>query len=92
MPVQTTPAPPALSLPQMIWRMAKAIFLWLLANLVTFVAVSFAVFMILGAQENFNPDEAFTLAVICAIPAALIVSSVVTGRKLIYLAWKRYRD
>jgi hypothetical protein len=76
----------------MIWRMAKAVFIWLLANLVTFVVVSFVVFSILGSQEQVNPDEAFTVAVVCAIPAALTVSSVVAGRKLIYLAWKRYRD
>jgi hypothetical protein len=63
-----------------------------LANLVTFVVVSFVVFSILGSQEQVNPDEAFTVAVVCAIPAALTVSSVVAGRKLIYLAWKRYRD
>jgi hypothetical protein len=92
MSAQPPQTQPTLSLPQMIWRMTKAVVIWLLVNLVTFVLVSFVVFSLLSSQEKANPDEAFTLAVICAIPAALIVSSLVVGRKLIYLAWKRYRD
>jgi len=92
MSAQQPQTPPTLSLPQLIWRMTKAVVIWLLANLVTFIVVSFLVFSILGSLGQFNPDEAFTLAVICAIPAALTVSSLIVGRKLIYLAWKRYRD
>lgn len=84
--------PPALSLPQLLWRMIKSVLLWLLANLLTFFLVSFIAFSLLTALGLANPDEAFTLAVICAIPAALTVSSLIAGRRLIHLAWKRYRD
>ena len=92
MSAQSPETPPTLSLPQLIWRITKAVFIWLLANLVTFIVVSFLLFIILGSVEQINPDEAFTLAVVCAIPAALTVSSLIAGRKLIHLAWKRYRD
>lgn len=92
MPGEITPTPPTLSLPQLVWRIFKSVLLWLLANLLTFVVVSFIAFSVLNALGLANADEAFTLAVICAIPAALTVSSLVAGRRLIRLAWKRYRD
>ena len=91
MPAETPQTPPPLSLPQLLWRMFKAVILWMFANLIAFLAVSFITFTLVSALGLANPDEAFTLAVICAIPAALTVSSMVAGRKLIYLAWKRYR-
>ena len=81
----------SLSLPQVLWRTFKAIILWLVANLITFVIVSFIAFTLLSSLGLAAPDEAFTLAVVCAIPAALTVSSLVAGRKLIHLAWRRYR-
>lgn len=80
-----------LSLPQVLWRTFKAIIIWLIANLITFIAVSFIAFTLVSALGLAAPDEAFTLAVVCAIPAALTVSSLVAGRKLIHLAWRRYR-
>lgn len=91
MPAETSQTPPPLSLAQVLWRMFKAIILWLVANLITFLVVSFIAFTLVSALGMANPDEAFALAVICAIPAALMVSSLIAGRKLIYLAWKRYR-
>ena len=92
MSAQPPQTPPPLSLPQLIWRMTKAVAIWIVANLVTFIVVSFLLFNILGSMDQVNTDEAFTLAVTCAIPAALTVSSLIAGRKLIHLAWKRYRD
>jgi hypothetical protein len=91
MPTESTQSPPPLSLAQLLWRIFKAVILWLFANLVTFVAVSFIVFSLLSALGLTNPDDAFALAVVCAIPAALTMSSLIAGRKLIHLAWKRYR-
>jgi hypothetical protein len=92
MPAEKSPTPTPISLPQLLWRIFKAVILWISVNLVTFVAVSFTVFILLSALGLSDPDEAFSLAVVCAIPAALTVSSLVAGRKLIYLAWKRYRS
>ena len=92
MSAQPPQTPPQLSLSQLIWRMTKAVAIWIVANLVTFIVVSFLLFNILGSMDQVNTDEAFTLAVTCAIPAALTVSSLIAGRKLIHLAWKRYRD
>ena len=87
---QPSPLQP-LSPPQLLWRLLKAVVIWLFLNLITFLAVSFIAFSLLNALGMANPDEAFTLAVVCAIPAALTVSSLVSGRKLINLAWQRYR-
>jgi hypothetical protein len=81
-----------LSLPQLLWRIFKAVLLWLLVNLLTFVVVSFVAFSLLNAAGLTTADDAFTLAVICAIPAALMVSSLVAGRRLLRLAWRRYRS
>jgi hypothetical protein len=92
MPAESTQTPPPLSLAQVMWRMFKAVILWLFANLITFLAVSFLAFSLLSALGLADPDEAFALAVVCAIPAALTVSSLIAGRKLIHLAWKRYRS
>jgi hypothetical protein len=83
---------PTLSLPRLIWRMVIAVTIWLVANLVTFLAVSFLIFMILGSLGVAEDEELFSLAVMCAIPAALTVSSLIAGRKLIYLAMQRYRE
>jgi hypothetical protein len=91
MPAESTQTSPPLSLAQVMWRMFKAVILWLFANLITFLAVSFLAFSLLSALGLADPDEAFALAVVCAIPAALTVSSLIAGRKLIHLAWKRYR-
>lgn len=89
---EASPNPePPLSLPQLLWRIFKALLLWLLVNLLTFIGVSFIAFSLLSAAGLTTADDAFTLAVICAIPAALMVSSLVAGRRLIRLAWQRYR-
>jgi hypothetical protein len=92
MPAEGAQTPPPLSLAQVMWRTFKAVILWLLANLITFIAVSFIVFSLLSALGLADPDEAFALAIVCAIPAALTVSSLIAGRKLIPLVWKRYRS
>ena len=91
MPTEPPQTLPQLSLPQLLWRILKVVIIWLLANLITFLTVSFITFSLLNALGLVNPDEAFTLAVVCAIPAALTVSSLVAGRKLIHLAGRRYR-
>ena len=79
------------SLPQFLWRLFMAVLIWLLLNLVIFVIVSFIAFSLLNLLGMANPDEAFTLAIACAIPSALTVSSLVAGRKLIPMLWRQNR-
>jgi len=83
---------PAPSLLRLALRFLKAVVIWLAYCLVTFLAVSFAVFMLLGSLGVAQGDTLFALSVVCAIPAALTVSSLVINRKLIYLAIQRYQE
>ena len=83
---------PAVSLPKFLWRIFKVVVIWLFVNLIIFGIVSFIAFSLLNALGMTDPDEAFTLAVICAIPAALTVSSLVAGRKLIHMVRRQYSD
>ncbi len=74
---------------QIIRRMLSALLIWLVANLVVFVGVSFLVFVLLSSLGPIQGDEAFTLAVLCAIPAALTASGLLAGRKIYFTLAKR---
>jgi hypothetical protein len=76
------------SLPQFLWRLFIAVLIWLLVNLIIFGIVSFIAFSLLSSPGMADPNEAFTLALVCAIPAALTVSSLVAVRKLIPMLWR----
>jgi hypothetical protein len=91
MPEHPPVSSPPLSLAQVVWRTFIAIILWLLINLIIFLIVSFIAFSLLSSLGQTNPDQAFSLAMVCAIPAALTVSSLIVGRRLIDMVWRRYR-
>ena len=80
------PLPPG----KLALRLVVAVLIWLAANLVTFVVVAFLIFMLLAGPGAFDPDFAFTLAILCAIPPALTVSSLLAGRRIFYTISKRY--
>jgi hypothetical protein len=82
----STPLPPG----KFALRLLAAVFIWLVANLVTFILVAFIIFMLLAGPGAFDPDFAFTLSILCAIPPALTVSSLLAGRKIFYTISKRY--
>ena len=92
MPDSLPNAAQSVSLPLFLWRLFKAVLIWLLINMIIFVIVSFLAFSLLSSLGMANPNEAFTLALICAIPAALIVSSLVAVRMLIPRLWRQSRD
>jgi hypothetical protein len=77
------------SLPQFLWRLFIAVLIWLLVNLIIFGIVSFIAFSLLSSPGMADPNEALTLALVCAIPAALTVSSLVAVRKLIPMLWRQ---
>lgn len=81
------PMPPG----KLALRLAGVLLIWLVANLLVFIAISFLVFVVL-ASLGMLPDESFTFAVLCAIPPALIVSSLIAGRRLYYIVSHRYPD
>jgi hypothetical protein len=78
----------SISLPRFLWHLFIAVIIWLFINLIIFVIVSFLAFILINAQGMANPDDAFTLALACAIPSALITSSLVAVRKLIPRLWR----
>ncbi len=90
---EPAPTPPStISPPRLVGRILVAVIIWLAANLITFLVVSFVIFIVLGSMGMAQNEELFTLSVVCAIPAALTVSSLVAGRKLIHLTVQRYRE
>jgi hypothetical protein len=92
MPETMTNTAPPTSLPQFLWHLFIAVLIWLLINLVIFVMVSFIAFSLLSLPGMADPDQAFTLALACAIPSALTVSSLVAIRKLLPKLWQQNRD
>ncbi len=85
-PTSGAPLPPG----KAALRLVGAILIWLAANLLTFLVVSFLVFALFAGTGMFDPDAAFTLAVLCAIPPALTVSSLLAGRKIFYIVSNRF--
>lgn len=69
----------------MLAQVALNLVIWLAANLLTFIGVSFLVFVVLNLMGAARDEAAFTYALLCAIPSALTVSSYVTGRRIIHL-------
>lgn len=70
---------------RLLAQVALNLLIWLAANLLTFLGVSFLVFVVLNLMGAARDEYAFTYALLCAIPAALTVSSYVTGRRIIHL-------
>jgi hypothetical protein len=89
MPETTTHTEHPIRLPQFLWRLFIAVLIWLVINLVIFVFVSFITFSLLSSPGMADQDRAFTLALACAIPSALTVSSLVAVRKLIPTLWRQ---
>jgi hypothetical protein len=69
---------------QVAEKMAVAILIWLVTNIIVFVAASFLIFILLSSTGAAQEQEAFTLAILCAIPLALTASGLLAGRRIYY--------
>ncbi|MFM8320319.1 MAG: hypothetical protein ACKOC5_05315 [Chloroflexota bacterium] len=76
------PAGPRLSGRQTVLTVLIALLLFLASNLGIFLVVSFVVFVGLGGIGVAAGDDLFTLSILCAIPPAVIGSSLLAGRRL----------